>query len=106
MRWLVFSKKTRSSHKKTPNKDSADVSPGPQTPNHSGNQIAGETEEEAMTAKGAQMIIESLSMRVFQIEEAKERLDEEKESLQARIRELEQIRDADVIRPTAIVNIG
>lgn len=56
-----------------------------------------------MTRKGATILIESLSLRVFEIDETTERLSKEKESLQARIRELEQIRD--IVEPTPIINI-
>lgn len=46
-----------------------------------------------MTPKGASMVIESLSLRVFEIEAHEERLAKEKAQHQARIKELERIRD-------------
>ncbi len=46
-----------------------------------------------MTPKGASMVIESLSLRVFEIQEAEQRLAKEKAQHQARIKELERIRD-------------
>lgn len=46
-----------------------------------------------MTPKGAAMVIESLSLRVFEIEEHEKRLAKEKAQHQARIKELEHIRD-------------
>lgn len=57
-----------------------------------------------MTPKGAQMVIESLSLRVFEIEEVEAKLAKEKADLQVRIRELEETRDS--IVPTPIINIG
>lgn len=57
-----------------------------------------------MTKKGAQFIIESLSLRVFEIEDIEERLAQEKAANRARIRELEQVEDE--IIPTPIINIG
>ena len=46
-----------------------------------------------MTPKGASMVIESLSLRIFDIEEAEARLAKEKAQHQSRIKELERIRD-------------
>lgn len=89
-----------------PRKVSGDVSSFSQARHHAGHQALREAEEKAMTPKGAQMVIEDLSMRVFQIDEVKARLDQEKEALQARIRELEQIRDADMIQPDPIIQLN
>lgn len=57
-----------------------------------------------MTKKGAQILIESLSLRVFQIEETEERLSLEKAELRARIQELELVDDP--IVPSSIININ
>lgn len=57
-----------------------------------------------MTKKGAQMVIESLSLRIFQIEETEQRLAEEKAELRARIKELELVEDP--IVPSTIINVG
>jgi len=46
-----------------------------------------------MTSKGAQMVIDAASMRVFEIDEIINVLNEEKKRLQTRIMELETIRD-------------
>jgi hypothetical protein len=46
-----------------------------------------------MTPKGAAIVIESLSLRVFQIQDIRDSLDQEEAQLKARILELEQIRD-------------
>lgn len=46
-----------------------------------------------MTKKGAQIIIESLSLRIFDIDDTIERLLKEKEHHRARIRELEHVED-------------
>lgn len=46
-----------------------------------------------MTPKGATMVIESISLRIFEIEEHQARLAKEKAQHQARIKELERIRD-------------
>jgi hypothetical protein len=57
-----------------------------------------------MTRKGAQMIIETLSLRVFEIQEMKERLTKEEEGHRARILELEQFQEP--IQPQPIVSVG
>lgn len=57
-----------------------------------------------MTPKGAQQVIESMSLRVFEIEETERRLSEEKEHLRGRIAELESVRDS--IVPSPVVLIG
>jgi FtsZ-binding cell division protein ZapB len=57
-----------------------------------------------MTRKGAQMIIETLSLRVFEIQEMKERLTKEEEGHRARIFELEQFQEP--IQPQPIVSVG
>ena len=59
-----------------------------------------------MTPKGAQMVIEAMSLRIFQIEEAEKTLSEarfaeEKTRLKRRIKELELVRDQ--IQPTQIM---
>jgi hypothetical protein len=60
-----------------------------------------------MTPKGAAMVIDTLSLRVFEIQETKERLSKEEEQLKARIKELEQIRDRpESIQPTRIIEVG
>lgn len=46
-----------------------------------------------MTPKGAAMVIESLSLRVFQIQDMRDRLNIEEARLKTRIVELEKIRD-------------
>lgn len=57
-----------------------------------------------MTRKGAEMVIESLSMRVFEIDDTQQRLADEKQRLQARIKELEQVQDP--IQPHHIISVG
>jgi len=47
-----------------------------------------------MTKKGAQMVMESLSLRVFEIEEIEERLAKEKAQHRARIKELEKVEES------------
>ena len=60
-----------------------------------------------MTPKGAAMVIESLSLRVFEIQERRERLNQEEAQLQARIRELELIRDnGEPLVPTQIIVVN
>lgn len=60
-----------------------------------------------MTPKGAAMVIESLSLRVFEIQERRERLNQEEAQLQARIRELELIRDnGEPLVPTRIIVVN
>lgn len=55
-----------------------------------------------MTRKGAQMVIESLSMRIFEIQEARERLAKEEQQHRDRILELEKVSD-DIVVPQRIV---
>lgn len=57
-----------------------------------------------MTRKGAAMVIESLSLRIFDIEEHEARLAKEKATHRARIAELEQVRDP--VEATRIISIG
>jgi hypothetical protein len=57
-----------------------------------------------MTRKGAQRIIESLSLRILEIQGARERITKEEETLRARIKELEQVQDP--IQPQLIISIG
>ena len=57
-----------------------------------------------MTPKGAQHVIESMSLRVFEIEESEQRLAAEKRHLQQRISELEHVRDR--VEPFRIVMVG
>lgn len=47
-----------------------------------------------MTPRGAQMVIDAMSLRVFEIEGTQGKLAEEKAHLQKRIKELEAERDA------------
>ena len=57
-----------------------------------------------MTRKGAEMVIESLSLRIFEIEAFEERLAKEKAEHRARIAELEQVQDP--IKPNLILSVG
>ena len=59
-----------------------------------------------MTRKGAQMIIETLSLRVFEIQEIREKLDREEAKHKARIVELEKVTDDPEIMPQQIVVVG
>ena len=56
-----------------------------------------------MTRKGAQLIIESLSLRVFEIQDMRERLAAEEAQHKARILELEKVTDNPEIVPSQIV---
>lgn len=58
-----------------------------------------------MTHKGAQIVIESLSLRVFEIQEIRERLAKEEQGLVARIKELEG-RSQGSIQPQPIISVG
>ncbi len=55
-----------------------------------------------MTPKGAAMVIESLSLRVFQIQDMRDRLNIEEAQLKTRIVELEKIRDG--VPPAVQIN--
>ena len=57
-----------------------------------------------MTRKGAEIIIESLSLRIFEIQDMEARLSAEKERHRARIAELQQV--SDPIQPSAILSVG
>jgi hypothetical protein len=57
-----------------------------------------------MTRKGAQMVIESLSLRVVEIHEMQERLAKEEATHRARILELERVQDP--IQPQPIISVG
>lgn len=60
-----------------------------------------------MTPKGAEMVIESLSLRVFEIQDRRAKLEAEEAQLKARIKELELIRDAGApVVATRIIEIG
>ena len=52
-----------------------------------------------MTRDGAQMLSDSLSMRVFDIDDTIARLQDEKEMMQARIKELSEIINSSPIVP-------
>lgn len=57
-----------------------------------------------MTSQGAQSLIDNLSMRVFEIQETKERLTEEETRLRLRIIELEVLRDGGKpIKPSQVI---
>lgn len=58
-----------------------------------------------MTHKGAQIVIEALSLRVFEIQEHRERLAKEEQDLVARIKELEG-RMQGSIQPQRIISVG
>jgi hypothetical protein len=57
-----------------------------------------------MTSKGAQAIIETLSLRVFDIQDARAKLADEERHVRARIKQLEKIRDA--IVPDRIIALS
>lgn len=61
-----------------------------------------------MTRKGAEHVIETLSMRIFEIEDTQQRLQEEKQQLRARIEELEWVADPveGPIQPHHIISVG
>jgi hypothetical protein len=60
-----------------------------------------------MTPKGAEMVIESLSLRVFEIQDRRAKLEAEETQLAARIKELEMIRDAGApVVATRIISVG
>lgn len=61
-----------------------------------------------MTPKGAAMIIDSLSLRIFEIEEHEKRLAKEKAQHQNRIKELERVRDGlpPAVLTSPIVSVG
>ena len=61
-----------------------------------------------MTRKGAELVIETLSMRIFEIEDSQERLEDEKRQLRARIEELEWVADQVIepIQPHHIISVG
>lgn len=60
-----------------------------------------------MTPKGAEIVIESLSLRVFQIQDMRDRLDAEEATLKARLVELEKIRDGvpPAVQVTPIIEV-
>ena len=59
-----------------------------------------------MTPKGAAMMIESLSLRVFEIQDMRDRLNKEEAQLKTRIKDLEKIRDRpEGIQPTRIIEV-
>jgi hypothetical protein len=58
-----------------------------------------------MTSKGAQLVIDSMSMRIFEIQEIRDRLDKEEIALQSRIIELEFERDQKPIQPQPIISV-
>jgi hypothetical protein len=58
-----------------------------------------------MTRQGAEMIIESLSLRIFEIQDVQARLEAEKEKHRARIQELRQ-QFINTIEPNPIINVG
>lgn len=57
-----------------------------------------------MTPKGAAIVIDSIDLRIFEIDEIQSRLAQEKEQLRTRRNELTQVRDR--IDPNPIVSIG
>lgn len=60
-----------------------------------------------MTRKGANIIIENLSLRIFEIEEREARLAKEKAEHRVRIQELRQTTyEEDVIKPLPVITIG
>ena len=61
-----------------------------------------------MTRKEAELEIETLSMRIFEIEDVQQHLKDEKQQLRARIEELEWVVDpiAEPIIPHLIVSVG
>jgi hypothetical protein len=59
-----------------------------------------------MTPKGATMVIESMSLRIFEIQDIRTRLTAEEEHLKTRIAELEKVRDMpEGIQPTRIIEV-
>ena len=57
-----------------------------------------------MTSKGAVLVINSMMIRLSEIESAREKLAAEEKQLVLRIHELEIVRDT--IVPTRIINVG
>lgn len=59
-----------------------------------------------MTRKGAQHIIETLSLRIFELQERRDKINAEEAELRARIVELEKVTDDPEITPQRIVVVG
>jgi hypothetical protein len=57
-----------------------------------------------VTRKGATLVINSMMIRLSEIESAREKLAAEEKQLVLRIHELEKVRDT--IVPTRIINVG
>ena len=59
-----------------------------------------------MTPKGVQLVIESISKRIEEIQQIRDRLDNEEIALQSRILELELDREQVPIQPQRIISVG
>jgi hypothetical protein len=61
-----------------------------------------------MTPKGAAMVIDSLSLRVFEIQELRAKLGKEELQHKARIKELERVRDGlpPAVLESPIISVG
>jgi hypothetical protein len=56
-----------------------------------------------MTRKGALVIIDTLALRIFELQERRDRINKEESELRARILELEKVTDDPEIVPSQIV---